>query len=170
MKLSTVSPWQRERSRKLDRMFRCIEGRIQRGQTIRRSVRLFAWFHKNRMYRCEPTRRFRVSRKSLIRLFYKWRASGKTPECLLIKYRLSTSLISRGKIFELARICVESGTTSFLTGYRKLSEPIRTVDAYNHATPAPLRAALVKLHGQRRLALKVERDTARLLQQMEKTK
>jgi hypothetical protein len=82
-----VSPWQRERAKRLHRIFTNVERRLAGGLTIRRAFKHPSWFNRQRFYRCAPSKRRLFAVDTLIQNFYLWRKNGRTPAALMLKYR-----------------------------------------------------------------------------------
>jgi hypothetical protein len=80
------SPWQRERAKRLHRIFTNVERRLAGGLTIRRAFKHPSWFNRQRFYRCDPSKRRLFCVDTLIQNFYRWRKNGRTAEALTLKY------------------------------------------------------------------------------------
>lgn len=80
------SSWQIERVKLAHRICTRIAGRVARGHSIGKSFTYFAWYWRDRFYRTDPGRRVRLSRPTIIRLYYQWQKNGQTPDSLRLCY------------------------------------------------------------------------------------
>src|ERR1022692_4165016 len=92
--------WQRERAAKLHRICLCVNGRIARGQRLLKVIGWFAWDHRDKTYRADSTRRFRISKSTLLRLFHLWRRSGKQPDAFRLGYRSGREKLDRKQLIK----------------------------------------------------------------------
>lgn len=148
--VSFPSPWQTERTRRVHRICGCIERRLARGQTLEQSVAYFVWYHAHSVYHCDPARPFRLSRKTLVRLFYQWKKGGRTPQAIALHYRPARAKLSQPKLSRFVQSCLASGTGSYRAAFTRLKKPAATVSAYQKALPRSARAALTELFAAER--------------------
>lgn len=161
--LKTPPAWQLERAARLQRICSSIEGRIERGHKLRKAIGWFGWYHQNRTFRCEPTRRFRICKGTLIRLFYQWRHSGKTVEAFRLKYRSNRPKLTRTAQIKFLRSCLRPGVHSYQAAHALTKDAPATVDAYYHALPRQCRQMLTRLFFIRRHVHWEERRAWRVL-------
>lgn len=164
---SFPSLWQRERARRLHFIFLRIERRRAAGQSLRRAVRWFAWYWKDRTYKCDPHRAMRFSSNTLVRLFYRWQNGGRTPEALVLHYRSGRSKLGPAKLTQMARACATPGVRSFLEAWRQIPNAPATHSAFRHAMPAQLRTILVELCDARRRVEYLERRAQKTIAHFE---
>jgi hypothetical protein len=82
----SLSSWQAERLRVLRQRCRVIDAARKRGRSVERSCRLLAWYWHKKTFRCDPSRRFRISHQTLRRLYYAWLKSGRSDSALMLHY------------------------------------------------------------------------------------
>jgi hypothetical protein len=114
--------WQRERAMIVHRACMAISRRRERGVSLHRAVVRPAWNCRNRFYRCEPTRRVRLSRKTFIDIYYHWRANGQNLQAVQLHYRSNRPKIPSRLVLEFVQLCVSPGVPSIRAGYRQLTK------------------------------------------------
>lgn len=143
----------RERALLLHRVFLKVSARREAGESLRSALTRYLHQLKRRHYHCDPTSRVSgVSRSTLTRLYWHWIKNSKTHDCLKWRYRIGEP-IGQDQVARFVRGCASPGVFSMAAGYRgsgcstawrRLSESL-----------APeLRAALRRLHGERRALLR----------------
>ena len=158
--------WQIERVQRLTRIFRCVDRGLARGKRMHKMLVNHAWRWRDRHYKTDPARRIHFRYSTLVRLYYTWRAGGKTPAALALRYRRANWKATRGQVVELSKLCLAPETVSFSAAYRRLKAPGVTESAYRYATPTRLRAALAALLAHRRHEQVLERAARRLLKEL----
>jgi len=156
--------WQRERSRRICRILRCIDKRVAAGKSLHTALVYFNWAWKGRHYKVAPERPLPFSPGNLTRLYYRWIAGGRTPETLVLGYRRGPRKVLRDDLLLLVGWCLRRETRSFSQGYRRLQLKA-TESAYRYAIPAPLWKSLVATFATRRAADRRERAARRLLKE-----
>jgi hypothetical protein len=155
--------WTSELARRVHRLFVRAELRIEQGQKLRTVFKHAAWFYsKPRYYRCDRTRRVKITRTALIRWLYRWRHGGRTPEAAALRYRGAPKL-PRGQVTQLARLCLAPNVQSLSSAYRKLPNPDGTHHAFRYAMRPQLRKALCDVFAARRRVERLERRALKLL-------
>jgi hypothetical protein len=111
--------WQRERARRLHSICQRIEGRVQRGEAVRRAVRLFSW--RNR-----PLQRksWRLSRGRLRTLFYQWRRNP-TPAAFQLHYKPGRA-VPRALIDDVLRRCQAADVFSLAQAVQSLKRDLES--------------------------------------------
>src|SRR5579884_629334 len=83
-----ISLWQIERARRLHKVCIGIEKSIRKGHTLRRAMRWSLRTARNQgFYRADASRRIRVSRGTLLRLYYQWKRNGRCQQAFALRYR-----------------------------------------------------------------------------------
>lgn len=100
--------WQTERARILHRICKGIARRIEAGQTLTKSVRWFSWYHRRRQYRMAPRKRRRLSRGTLVRLWYRWKANP-SPGAFKLNFKSGLPPIPSALIREFLSRCAAPG-------------------------------------------------------------
>lgn len=152
-----ASPWQRERAKILHRICSRIAARVALGQQLRSAVTYFAWACAHRVYRCEPSRRLHLSRQTVLRAYYHWRANGKTPAAFALRYRPSRAKLSQAQLSSFLRACVSLEVCSYAAAYRRCGEFLVTESAYHHALSWRVRKHITALFAQRRRCHRAKR-------------
>ena len=137
-----ISAWQRERIQRLCRIFRCVDGRIARGQTMHKALVWFAWRWKNRSYKHAPGQRIHFGYGTLRALYSRWKASGRRPDSLIQHYRVRGQGVGLATVRAQAEAALAPGCQSFRAAFKCLKQPLGSESAYRYATPEPLRRAL----------------------------
>lgn len=79
--------WQIEYATRLHSICTAIAARQAKGGKLSRGLRVFARRWNGKPYRCDPSRRFRLSAKSLERAYGKWRNGGGVPSAIRLNYK-----------------------------------------------------------------------------------
>jgi hypothetical protein len=163
--IAKLSPWQAERTRRVLRILRCIKARVERGQSLKRAVTYFAWYHRGAVYKCDPSRRLRLSRKTIVRLYCAWQNSGYSAAVLAYKYRSTRSQLTKAKLKAFVRACLEPRTMTYAAAFGLLGDTSVTISCYQKGLPGHVKASLRPLFKLRRqterarlAALRVERN------------
>lgn len=112
-----TASWQRERSKRLQRVCEGIDRRVSQGWSIAKAARHFAKCSGGRPYHCDRERVFAPSAASILRHFYAWKRQP-TCEAFRLKYRTARQVKSAGLVDLLVRECLKPGNFSFLQVYR----------------------------------------------------
>ena len=158
---STPPKWRLERTRRLCRIFRRVEQRIADGGSLAKAMVWFAARWKHKHYKSDPTRPVRFGKNTLVRLYYQWKAGGRTRESLTPHFRCPRQRIKPDHTQELANLCLEPGVPSFSAAYRRLACPMGTASAYHYAMPPAIRKPLGTLLAGRRNVAALERAARR---------
>ena len=105
-------PWQRERARRLHRLCKAVERRRSAGISVRKAVRYFAWFWRNRPYRTAPHIKAKFKRPTIVALYYHWRRNGKSPDCFAQRYGGRLGPVTRREMRRFLGACGKAGTVS----------------------------------------------------------
>ena len=111
-------PWQIERAALLHRFCQTVDRRRAAGVSVRKAVKYFAWFWKDRPYRTAPHIKARFSRPTLVALFYRWRRAGKSPDCFALHYSDRLAPVTAEEIRRFADACARADTVSFRRAVR----------------------------------------------------
>jgi hypothetical protein len=100
--------------------------------SVRKAVKHFAWFWKDRHYRTALHFKARLSRSTLVVLYYRWRRSGKSPACFALHYADRLAPVTPEKVRAFLGACATAGTKSMsqaarLTGGLKSNRPSRVI-------------------------------------------
>ena len=104
--------WFRERAERLHRFCKAVERRRAAGMSLRKAVRYFAWFWKDRPYRTAPHIKARFSKPTLVALYYRWRRNGKSPDCFELHYAGRLPPVTAEEIRRFADACARADTVS----------------------------------------------------------
>ncbi|MDB6023326.1 MAG: hypothetical protein JWQ04_3183 [Pedosphaera sp.] len=157
----SVPQWQLERCRRLHRICRNIEGRIQRGQSLRKSVRWFTWYWASRFYRCDKTSPAKFCAQTLLRIYYQWRDNGKSPDAIALRYRGTRPKLSPDALQRFLNAAIVGDARSFKAAWQRMDPRTGTPSAYHHALPPRIRRQLVQLFHHRRSAQRLANRLAR---------
>ena len=124
---------QREHSRRLHRICKCIEGRVQRGQKLRKAVRWFSFYWRERRYKANPERKVPACPATLLRAYYRWKEGGRCPEAVAYRYQSPVKRVTPMEVRRLLGLCVSEDVDSLAAGFRMLHNAVRTHHAYRHA-------------------------------------
>ncbi len=154
--LPAAPAWQIERARILNRTFKCIEVRRERGQSLRKALVRFTWQWRcrNRHYRAAPNRQIRLAGAGTLRsLFYRWRRGGRCPEAVALRYKVRPLRVSPELAKRFLVECAAPGILSFAAAWRGMGPPGLDVRAVIAALPTGTRVGIrTGFHAKRRLA------------------
>jgi hypothetical protein len=153
-----------ERARRLERVFESAEVRIANGKRLTKVFKQLAWWlrSKPRFYRTEPSRRFKLSEKRLMQLFYAWRKRGKG--ALVLKYRSGQPKIATSEVQKFAVACVASGISSLRQAHTTLRQPAGSMHGFRHALPTKQRIVITELLSARRRVTRLEKRARKILE------
>ena len=157
------SAWQRERARRLARIFRCLDRGRQQGKPLRKMLIKHAWRWKNRRYTSDPARAIRFTRSTLLRLYYQWKRGGCTLAAVALRYGNANRKLPASQVLAMARLCIAPGVRSFTAAWRQVQNPLATHDAFRHAMPARIGKQLAALCAARRRVEYLERQAQRAI-------
>jgi hypothetical protein len=80
--------------------------------SVRKAVKYFAWYWRDRPYRTAPHIKARLRRSTLVNLYYHWRRNGKSPNCFGLHYGDRLATITVEEIRRFVDACGEAGTAS----------------------------------------------------------
>lgn len=104
-----------------------------------------------------------MSKGTLLRLFYLWRRTGKTPDAFRLCYRSGREKLNQKQLIKFLRACFRPGTHSYRMAHRQTKNTPVTVSAYRHSLPGSCRQTLARLFSQRRRLRWTERQAQRVL-------
>jgi hypothetical protein len=118
----------RERAERLHQFCKTVDRRRAAGVPVRKAVTYFAWFWKDRPYRTAPHIKARLSRSTLVRLYYRWRRNGKSPDCFALHYVDRLPLVPLEIVHAFLAACATPGVIHWsqalrLTDLKGLSFP-----------------------------------------------
>ncbi len=96
------SAWELERARRAHLICLCIERRQANGKSLKEAIYWPSYAWRSQFFRCDSSRPIRLSRSTLIRLYYQWRRGGKCLAALSLGYppRLRLPAATLTKIVE----------------------------------------------------------------------
>jgi hypothetical protein len=116
-----LKPWHQEYATRLHWLCSWIAAGLAGGKKAAPLLRRFARRWNGRRYRCQPDRRFRLSAKSLKRLFQVWRKNGEVPSAFRLAFGSATSrTIEADQIRSFLKMLFHPATTSAHHAYKKL--------------------------------------------------
>lgn len=156
--------WRDEFTRVLIRLCTAIAARRARGMTLRQAIKQPVWYWNNkpRFFRCDKSRRVRLSPSSIVRWYYVWKHSG--PDALRLKYRCGADRIGAGKLERFLETAVSSGAASYAETYQALGDAGATLVTYHDALSPRTRGLLSALFAHRRKAAYITRVIRRALE------
>jgi hypothetical protein len=158
--LTKTPDWQRERAARLHRQFTRAHAAMARGCSLNDALRQFCNYWAGEAYRTDRSRRVQFSRSTLRRLFYHWRANGRTPAALALQF--AGARVRHPAAVDLRRfmrcLAAEKSITTMRGGYLAFAKQSpasrlfkwRMMQAY--LTPAMRNSARNLLHGRRQQA------------------
>ena len=157
---SCLSPWQRERALRNNRICRAIHKARKRGKTFKRALRWPVWAWKKKpVFRCDRSRRVRLARSTILRLYYSWLAGGQSPQVFALHYRTPRKLtLSAEHLALFIRLASAPGVASLVPILEGLSRSLKvSARTVARAIPAHVITAARKLHRARRSAAVAEK-------------
>lgn len=156
------SPWMIEHSNTVHRICSCMQARLDAGQRLEPVLRLFARRWNGKAFRSAPGRRIRLSRATLIRYLYLWRAGGRTPDSVKLKFRLPR--ISKQERSRRASGLLEASANTevktFAGAFARIHDVTAGLDAYCRCLTKEQRKILCEVFRRRREAASAERRLA----------
>jgi len=110
--------WQTERAARLRRFCQAVERRRAAGVSVRKAIKSFAWYWKNRSYRTAPRIKARYSRSTLVMLYYRWCRNGRSPDCFNLQYVSRLAPVTPEQMQRFIDGCARAGTVSFTEAAR----------------------------------------------------
>lgn len=90
----SIPAWQRERAERLHRICSSIAVRHAHGEKKRKLIQWFAWYWKDRFYRCEPARPLRFTKSTIERALRIWKRGGQVAAALVPQYQPRRSVFT----------------------------------------------------------------------------
>jgi hypothetical protein len=116
--------WQIERARALHQVCHRIQTRLDRGEPLLRTVRLFSRRWQGKPFHCDPARRWNLSRGTLLRWFYRWQHNGYTPAAFALGYKSGRPRIPAVLVTETMRRCALPGVFSLAAAVRSMARDL----------------------------------------------
>ena len=159
---ATISPlWYAERAIMLERICTSIEGRRERGQSLRQAVTWPAWYWKGRRYRTAPQVRVRLSCARLKTLYYRWVNHDRKPEAFALHYEPRCLQVSGAMLRQFLEACAAPGVCCMMAAWRQIGPAGISYGLLTRALPRETRQAIRQAHGERRRILAAERRLTR---------
>lgn len=136
--------WQRERERLLQKACESVSRRIQNGTGFMRAVRDVATYFNGRQFRSDPSRALKLSRKTLIAIFYAWREGGRKPDVFRLKYICRRPLFTDLAILRFADFLLRNPGWSLEKSWRVFSKRGGNLGRRRHMRKRAVAAALKK--------------------------
>lgn len=159
-------PWMKERARLLHRICLAIQRRRDAGRSLKDAMKQPAWyFSKERFYRCDRARRIQLGRGSLVRFYYLWLASGKSPSAFRLAYVVKRLPVTRQNLKQFLKVCAMTGTRSMRAAYKRMQPAPRGTfgRAIVAAFSPSIRAAIRKALAERRRLMLRDRQISRII-------
>jgi len=108
-------PWMRERAEILHRLFTRVENRREQGQSLNKALRR-RWYGKQ----FHTARRIKASigQASLRKIYYQWVKTGKTPDCIAVRYASALPPVPAEVARSFVLACATEGVTRFSQAFR----------------------------------------------------
>jgi hypothetical protein len=116
-----LPPWQQERKELLQKACQRVSWQIQSGTGFTHAVREIAKCYHRRRFKTDPSRRLKLSEKTLIRLFYAWRDGGRKPGVFRLKYLYRQSLFADLALLRFADFLLKHRNRSFEKNWKMFS-------------------------------------------------
>lgn len=114
--------WQREREQLLKRVCLSVQKRIENGMGFLRAVQAAAKLFQGRQFKSDPSRKLRLSKKTLIRIFYAW-DGGMMPAAFRLKYVYGRqSVFTSQMLTRFIQFIIDRPQPSLAVAWRKFSE------------------------------------------------
>lgn len=105
-KLNQIHAWQNERGRILHRACQSIRAATQRGAGVGRAIRRVASRYNRRQYKCDPSRRIKLSAVTLRRAWDMWQRNGESPDAFRLRYTARPS-ITAARLVSFVKFCAD---------------------------------------------------------------
>lgn len=89
-----IQGWHGERAALLDRACRSVQKRTSRGEKIFKVIRRVARKYNGRRFKSDPSRRLKLSEKTLWRVFAVWKRGGELPAAFRLNYQPRRSVLT----------------------------------------------------------------------------
>lgn len=96
--------------------------RLQGGESLSGCVGKFSRIWDGKAYRCDPSRSYRLSEKTLFRVFAQWRRGGEVPSAVALRYASRATKITGAMMRFFVRFLLTSADGNTCQAYRELSE------------------------------------------------
>ena len=152
----TNSGWQIERSNRLHRQFRRVEAARLTGKSVKSALVQFCWYWRGERYRSNSRVKVQFSLPRVRTLFYQWRANGRTPEAIALKYRPGNRrIVTRREVSRFLHHAAAPGIFTFAAAFaamQRAGSPVKSSPTHFFSSlPADLSKALRQLfHGRRK--------------------
>jgi hypothetical protein len=174
----------RERAERLHRICKGIERQRAKGVSVRKACTHLAWVWKDRPYRTAPHIKARFSGPSLVVLYYRWRRSGKSPDCLALRYAYRLDTVKPADMRRFLGACRKAGTVALsqaakLAGFdrakacrvrarlpRQLVDQVKAVFKERRKAKLAARAAAKQFKWQKHLRLAAEAARGRRINRL----
>ncbi len=110
--------WQAERGRILHRICIRIQARVDKGESLFRSVRLFARRHNGRTFKSAPHRKLALSWKTLVRCYHTWKRGGEVPAAFRLHYSPGRSLLVAPPVIRFIEFCAAQKHANLLSAWQ----------------------------------------------------
>ena len=114
--------WRHEHAQRLHIICKSMEARLQQGDSLSRCVVKFSRIWDGKAYRCDPARSYRLSEKTLYRLFAQWRRGGELPAAVALRYASGTTKVTGPMLRSFVRLLLTSADGNTCQAYRQLKE------------------------------------------------
>ncbi len=132
---ANAGPVEIERADRLHRKFHSAERSLATGRELRQVFRGFSWYWRRRCYHCDPTRQVRFGYSTLLNLFYHWRKSGRTKECLYRRWRpVTPRRVTQAFLLEFVKFCTVLRTLSLLAAWKEFVASRKTLPPVTYST------------------------------------
>jgi hypothetical protein len=108
-------PWIRENAELLHRLFTRVEARRQQGASVDKALRR-RW--RGRRFHTAQRVKVRHGTSRLRNLYYKWRKSGKMPECLALRFPSKLAPVPQEVARAFVAACAVAGIGRFAQAWR----------------------------------------------------
>lgn len=116
-----LPPWQCERAAILQRACERVKSRVGRGAGLLRSVRVVARGNNGKRFKTDPKRTLKLSRNTLLRLYYAWHKGGETAGVFRLKFSQRHSLFTNLVILRFADFLVAHPQRTFESAWNMFS-------------------------------------------------
>jgi hypothetical protein len=118
----TIPVWHRERAERLHRICVSISTRTARGKGKQRKlIQWFAWYWKDRCYKCEPSRPLRFTQSTIKRALRCWQRGGQIAAVLLPQYKPRRSVFTAPMLIRFVDYIARQPQPTLKTAWEKFA-------------------------------------------------
>ena len=163
--LAYFPAWQRQRAKRLHRIFLTAEKRVAKGVTLWKAFEWTNWISRRENY--QDGKRVRLRRGTLYREFTRWKNGGRRPEAVTLHFASARTTVPPALALRFLRGCFTVGVTNCHAAWRAMPRAARGKYPFHvvrRTLPVPALEELQRLHLARRQAASAEFAAIRFLE------